>query len=162
MPIETTSRLNAPAAAVWERVASFAGVNDELRPFLRMTAPGGSDRIEPSEVVLGERLGRSYMLLFAVLPVDYDDVTLVALEPGRGFHERSSMLSMRTWEHIRTVEPDGPGACTVTDRVSFAPRLGLPAALFAPLVGRVFEHRHRRLRMRFGGVAANRDADARP
>ena len=40
-----------------------------------------------------------------MIPIDYDDLTLVALEPGRGFHERSRMLSMRVWEHERTLEP---------------------------------------------------------
>jgi hypothetical protein len=29
------------------------------------------------------------VLFLGVLPIDYDDLTLVSLEPGRGFHERS-------------------------------------------------------------------------
>ena len=68
--------------------------------------------------MLGERIFRSWVLLFGVLPIDYDDLTLIALEPGRGFHERSRMLSMRVWEHERTLEPDGEGGCRVRDRLS--------------------------------------------
>jgi ligand-binding SRPBCC domain-containing protein len=139
---------------VWEHVCTIAGVNDELRPLMRMTAPGRVRRLDPSEVVTGERIGRCWLLLFGLIPVDYDDLTLIALEPGRGFHERSAMLSMRRWEHERRLETDGHTACTIHDRVSFEPRLGLPSAAFAPLVRAVFRHRHRRLRRRFGGVAS--------
>jgi hypothetical protein len=41
IPLEVliASELPARPEAVWSRVASFEGVNDELRPWLRMTAP---------------------------------------------------------------------------------------------------------------------------
>ncbi len=87
------------------------------------------------------------MLLFGVLPFDYDDLTLVSVEPGRGFHERSSMLSMRVWEHKRTIEPAGEMACVVRDRLGFEPRLPLPLGF---VVRALFRHRHRRLARRFG------------
>ena len=68
---------------------------------------------------LGERLFRSWILLFGVLPIDYDDITLVSIEPGRGFHERSSMLSMRVWEHERTwSRPAGAAWCATGLRSS--------------------------------------------
>ena len=90
---------------------------------MRMTAPARVRALDPAEVVLGERIFRSWVLLFGVIPIDYDDLTLIALEPGRGFHERSRMLSMRVWEHERTLEPDGEAAARVRDRLSFEPRL---------------------------------------
>ena len=59
-----------------------------------------------------------------------DHLTIVELDPGRRFLERSTMLSIRRWEHERTlVERDG--GCEVTDRVTFQmrPPLGwLPGA----------------------------------
>jgi ligand-binding SRPBCC domain-containing protein len=143
--VSITSRLPAPAEAVWARVTTFEGVNDELRPVMRMTAPAHVRELSEDTVVLGERLFRSWILLLGLLPVDYDDITLVELEPGRRFLERSPMLSMRSWQHERVVEPDGDG-CTVTDRLEFEPRLPLPAA---PVVRALFRHRHRRLRRRF-------------
>jgi ligand-binding SRPBCC domain-containing protein len=152
--VEVASRLAAPAASVWDRVASFEGINDELRPLMRMTAPPDVRRLEPEQVVLGERICRSWVLLFGFLPFDYDDLVLVALDPGRGFHERSTMLSMRRWEHERWIEPDGGGACTLHDRLTFEPRLPLPGRAFEPVVRAIFRHRHRRLRRRFGGHAA--------
>jgi ligand-binding SRPBCC domain-containing protein len=152
-PIELTSKLDAPAGRVWERVTTFEGVNDELRPLLRMTAPRQLQALDPADVRLGERMFRSWVLLFGLLPVDYDDLTLIALEPGRGFHERSRMLSMRVWEHERWIEPDGADACLLRDRLTFEPRGALPRAFVAAIVRALFRHRHRRLRRYFGGLA---------
>jgi len=149
--VEVASRLTAPAQAVWERVSTFDGVNDELMPLMRMTSPRRMRSLQPEDVVLGQRLFRSWVLLFGFIPFDYDDLTLIALEPGRGFHERSSMLSMRTWEHERWIEPDGDGACTVRDRLTFEPRPPFSPRLAEHVVRRIFRHRHKRLRRHFGG-----------
>ena len=151
--VEAASRLEADAATVWDRISTFEGVNDELRPLMRMTAPPDVQQLEPDQVVLGERICRSWVLLFGFIPFDYDDLVLVELEPGRGFHERSKMLSMRSWEHERWLEPDDEAACVLRDRLTFVPRLPLPGRALAPVVRAVFRHRHRRLRKRFGGQA---------
>jgi hypothetical protein len=100
--VEQESIVAAPPDVVWARVSTFEGVNDELLPLMRMTAPAHVRALDPSQVVLGERIFRSWVLLFGVIPIDYDDLTLIALEPGSGFHEQSRMLSMRVWEHKRT------------------------------------------------------------
>jgi hypothetical protein len=149
-----TSRLDAPAAAVWNRITTAAGVNDEMRPILRMSFPRGMERLDPETVEPGRPLGRCRLLLFGLIPIDYDDLTLIRIEPGRGFHERSRMLTQRLWEHQRTLEPAGPESCLITDRVAWQPRLGLPGAPLRPLIRRFFDHRHRRLRRRFGGRPA--------
>ena len=146
-----SSVVGASPEAVWRRVSSFEGVNDELRPVLRMTAPRHLRALDPAEVPLGERLFRSWVLLFGVLPFDYDDLTLVRIDPGRGFLERSKMLSQRLWEHERTLQP-AAGGCRVTDRLRFEPRVPGTGALSAAFVRRVFRHRHRRLRRRFGSA----------
>ena len=149
--VEQSSRLEAPPAAVWDSIASFEGVNYELMPLMRMTAPPDVQRLEPAQVRLGERICRSWVLLLGFIPFDYDDIVLVELEPGRGFREDSKMLSMRRWQHERWIEPDGEGT-VIHDRLTFTPRLPLPARLFAPIVRATFRHRHRRLRRRFGGT----------
>jgi hypothetical protein len=150
--IVVASRLGAAPDEVWERVITPEGVNDEMRPWLRMTVPAGFEGLDPESVVLGERIGRSWILLLGLLPFDYDDLTLVRIEPGRGFLERSTMLSQRLWEHERTIEPHGEGGCTVTDRVRWQPRLGLPGRPLRPVIAWFFRHRHARLRRRFGGA----------
>lgn len=151
--IRRASVLRAPADAVWARVTTFAGINDEMRPLMRMTAPRALREGGLDAVPIGTRACRSWILAVGVLPVEYDDLTLVELEPGR-FLERSSMLTQRMWEHERTVAPHSEG-CLVTDRVAFTSRRAIPAALTARIVGLTFEHRHRRLQRRFSGRPAD-------
>ncbi|MFN8161828.1 MAG: hypothetical protein U0R52_12380 [Solirubrobacterales bacterium] len=151
--VTLASVLEASPEAVWRTVTSPAGIADEMRPLLRMTFPIPGQRLDAAEVPPGRRLGRCWLLLFGVVPFEFDDLTLVRIEPGRGFLERSTMLSLRLWEHERTLEPV-PEGCLLTDRLGWEVRLGLPAGPLRPLVGRFFAHRHRRLRRRFGGRPA--------
>jgi ligand-binding SRPBCC domain-containing protein len=100
-------------------------------------------------VPVGQPLGRCPLLLLGFLPFDWDDLLIVRLDPPAGFLERSSMLSMRAWEHERTLEAVG-GGCRVRDRVRFEPRQPLSGRLLLPVVRGIFRHRHRRLRRQFG------------
>lgn len=102
------------------------------------------------DVRVGEPAGRSWILLFGLIPVDYDDLRLAELEPGRRFLERSSMCMLRVWEHERIVEPLDEGSSRVTDRLAFelrGPLARVPgsARLARALVTALFRHRHRRL-----------------
>ncbi len=152
--VSLTSRLPVPASTAWEHATSFEGVNHELMPMMRMTAPKGFRSLDSGGVVLGQRLFRSWVLLFGLIPFEYDDLTLVELEPGRRFLERSPMMSMRLWQHERIVQPDGSGGCTVTDNLTFEPRMAFMRPLARAIVGFQFRHRHRRLQSRFGGTPA--------
>ena len=161
--IQVSTRLPAPADAVWARAVTPEGINDELRPILRMTMPRGMADASIDDVAVGEPLGRSWILLGGLLPVDYDDLRLEEVErqPKEGqtlfrFRERSSTSTLRVWVHERTVEPAGEGACTITDRLDWEPRrlvAILPGGerLVAAVVGFLFRHRHRRLRRHWGG-----------
>jgi hypothetical protein len=148
--VEQTSVVALPAHRMWARATSPAGINDELRPLLRMTVPRRLRGMSVEEAPLGEVIGRSWILLFGLIPVEYDDLCLVELEPGRRFLERSSMLTMSSWQHERTVEPGGAERCRVTDRLEFELRRPLDrlpgsAAAGRAIVGALFRHRHRRL-----------------
>jgi ligand-binding SRPBCC domain-containing protein len=147
-----SSDLAATAEVVWRHAVSPSGVNRELRPLLRMTFPAGLGDLtagwEP-----GRRLFRSWILLAGVLPVEYDDLTLQEVEPGRRFLERSVLLSQRVWEHERRVEPTARG-CRVTDRIHFVPRLPFLVALHDAVFRAVFRWRHRNLRRKFGRAPA--------
>ena len=85
------------------------GINDELAPILRMTMPPGLRGKTVDTVEVGAELGRSWILLGGLVPVDYDDLKLVELEPGRRFLERSRTLTFAVWQHERTIEPEGDG-----------------------------------------------------
>ena len=148
--VERSSRIPRPAAEVWERVTTPEGIRDELRPLLSMTMPPGlrGRTLADASEVLDRPLGKAWLLLLGVLPVDFDDMTLVAFEPGRSFHEVSRMAMLPRWEHERTVTPEGDGACRVHDRLTFEPRfVRLPGVrrLVTAVVGALFSHRHRRL-----------------
>ncbi|MCA9557580.1 MAG: hypothetical protein H6704_07195 [Myxococcales bacterium] len=143
-----STALAAPADIVWWRVTTPAGINDELAPWLRMTVPAPMVGRTLADVPVGSPLGRSWLLLFGVLPVEYDAITLARVEP-LGFVEASSMLSMRAWGHARSVTPT-PTGCTVTDRLTWTPRLPGLGALSSMIVAALFRHRHARLRRAFG------------
>ncbi len=136
------SRLTAAPDEVWRGVATLRGVNAELSPWLRMTGP-------PDEPLREGSLGRSWVLLGGVVPVDYDDLNIVEVTPGRGFRERSTLASARRWHHDRTIEASPGGGCRLIDAVSWEPRVpgtgGAQELVFAAL----FRSRHRRLRERF-------------
>ncbi len=149
------SSLRAEPAAVWERAMSAEGINAELGPALRMTTPRGLESLDLHALEPGP-LGRSWLLLFGLIPFDYDAIGLERIEPGRGFLERSTMPSQRLWEHERTIEADGEGGATLVDRLAWEPRLPLPGAALRPLVAAIFRHRHKQLRRHFGGASLPR------
>jgi ligand-binding SRPBCC domain-containing protein len=151
--LTTSSRLPAPAEDVWRRVTTAEGINDELMPIMRMTVPPPLRGVDISRIAPGTHLGRSYFLLLGFLPFDYDDITIAEVDQGSRFLEQSTMLSMRSWSHERTVTALAEG-CEVTDRVSFQtrrPAAWIPGweAVIAAVLGRVFRHRHQRLAAAF-------------
>ena len=153
MIVERQSTIDAPAARVWERIVTPEGINDELRPWMTMSMPRGRRDLTVDTIPVGEPVGRCWMRLFGVLPFDYDHLTIVELWPGRGFHEESTMLSMRLWRHERTLDSRGDAKTVVRDRVTFELRgpLRLLTALVAAGVGVLFTQRQRRLQRHFGG-----------
>jgi len=144
-----TSRLAASSAEVWNHAATMEGVNRELFPLARMTYPKSISRLDRISVVPGRRLFRSWIFLLGFIPVDYDDITLAALDPEGGFLETSTMLSQSKWQHERRVRSI-PGGCTVADHVQFVPRLPAFGPLYRAVFHWCFKLRHHYLRRRFG------------
>lgn len=143
--IRVRSQLSASADEVWRHASSFAGVNSELSP-VHMRAPKDAE-LGP-DVPLGRPLLLSLVTLKGWFPLDLHELTLVEVEPGSYFHERSRSLLERRWEHRRRVTADSAGGCSVEDDVTFEPRL-LPW-LVLRVVERIFARRHAHLRRRFG------------
>jgi hypothetical protein len=151
--VEQSSVLALTAPEMWRRATSPGGINDELRPVLRMTVPAELRGKTIDDVQVGVPLGRSWILFVGLIPIDYDDLRLAELEPGHRFLERSSMLSMRVWRHERTVEQLEGDTCRVTDCLSFElrpPLAWIPGSqrLARAIVAALFRHRHRRLARR--------------
>jgi ligand-binding SRPBCC domain-containing protein len=152
--IEVASRLEAAPEEIWSWVVTAEGVNDELHPLAADDYPRRRLRSE-----LG-RHRQAHRSQLGSLPRRAPDRLrrdqAGEIDEGRGFVERSKMLSQRWWEHIRTIRP-GDGGAVVTDAVAWEPRLPLAGAAMRPLFRAIFGHRHRRLRKRFGGVPAAAD-----
>jgi ligand-binding SRPBCC domain-containing protein len=143
------SELRASPEAVWARVASLQGINHELGPWLRMTAPRDAE-LSSNAIQIGQRWFRSWILLLGLVPIDYDDLCIERIEPEQGFLERSKMFSAPIWEHERTLERLDAGSTRLEDRVAFTPRLSATAGLHRAVIAAIFRHRHRRLRTFFG------------
>lgn len=148
--VEKRVLVQAHVEDVWARVVTPAGFNHEMRPWVTMRMPRAARGLTVETVPLGRPIGRAWLRLLGVIPFDYDRLVIVELEPGRRFLERSTMLSMRRWEHERILTPT-PAGTEVHDRIAFEPRLALRplARLLALGVDTFFQHRHRRLRQHF-------------
>jgi len=147
-----TSELATGAAEVWDVVGTMPGVNAELAPWLHMSTPPRAAGLRIEDARTSEPLFSSWLLLGGWLPVDRHHLQLAEIARGRGFVEQSTSWSQRRWEHRRTVEPRGDAACTVSDRLTFVPRVAPAGPLLVRVVGALFRHRHRRLRARFGAI----------
>jgi ligand-binding SRPBCC domain-containing protein len=147
--VERSSLVAAPSTVVWAWVVTPEGINDEFWPWLTMSMPAAASDLSIDTLELGQPIGRSWIRLFGVLPVDYDDLTIVEVEPGRRFLEQSRLFSAPEWQHERVVEPVDAASSRVTDRLTFVPRRGF--GLLGPRIIRlIFWYRHRRLLRRFG------------
>ena len=141
------SSVSAAPDEVWRGVTTLRGVNAEFSPWLRMTGP-------PDEPLREGPLGRSWVLLGGLVPVDYDVLNIAEVTPGRGFRERSTLGSAKRWHHDRTLEPLAGGGCRVIDAVSWEPRVPGTGGVQELLFAAVFRWRHRRLRARFSPPSA--------
>lgn len=153
--VERTSALAAPADEVWVTATTMEGVNAELVPLVRMTHPRGLRSLRELDppVVAGRVLFRSWLLAGGIVPFDRHALALDEVDDaGRRFVEESTSWLQRRWRHERSVVAR-PGGCVVTDRLTVEPRLGPARPLVAAAVGRIFDHRHRRLRRRYGALS---------
>ena len=138
------STLNADPAKAWQHATSPRGVNAEFWPFLRMTFPASvtdfSRDWEP-----GRRLFRSWILLFGVIPIEYDDLSLSEVDEGRRFLERSEMLMVRSWQHERELLVTSSGV-ELVDRIVFESRVPALESIQGMIFRLIFRYRHFRLR----------------
>ncbi|MFC4252425.1 hypothetical protein [Sinimarinibacterium flocculans] len=149
--LRVESRLAAAPDALWQHATSMAGVNFELMPLVRMTHPSDRARLPDAGELPDGVLFRSWLLAFGVLPFDRHALCLRRVGPGMRFDEDSTSWLQRRWIHHRRVEPVAGGA-RVIDELRIEPRLRIAAPLVRVLVAQLFDHRHRRLRQRFGAL----------
>jgi len=148
--IETDLCLSPEKA--WLHMTSPSGVNAEFWPFMRMTFPGTMEDVT-SDWRPGQRLFRSWLLLFGVIPVEYDDFGFKEVDKGKRFLEISEMLSQQQWIHEREIS-ETPMGVRLSDRVSFVSRLPSMERIYLGVFRLVFRYRHFRLNRLYGHDAA--------
>jgi ligand-binding SRPBCC domain-containing protein len=131
--------VSAPIEEVWEWITSLKGIQKEMMPYFKMTAPKGIKTINDVKIELGKPLFRSHIYLFGFLPIGHDDMTLIEYTEGKGFIEQSPMASMELWRHQRDIEKVETGTM-ITDQLTFKPRHA--SKLISKFLRRVFRHRH--------------------
>lgn len=138
------SKLKATPEQVWARITSIDGLTSEMWPIFTMTAPKGIRTLDDIYVKADKILFRSWILLGGILPIDFTDLRLKRLEPGKGFVEESNMGSMKYWRHERKIVPAEQGYSLLIDELTFEPRYF--KSLSAGTIKFFFSHRHKNLR----------------
>jgi len=152
--VEITTALSASAERVHAHATSMPTINQEMGPWLKMTYPRAAEGMSLADAapLLGQPLFTSWVLFLGLVPVERMQVRIVELGPGFRFVEESHVTFLRLWRHERVIESRGDEACTVTDRLTLEPRIGVFAAPLAAFVRAFFGHRHRQLFRTFGGA----------
>ena len=146
-----TSVLDLPVDEFLETL-TMQGVNSELKPLVRMTAPAAFSGKSIFEWPVRQKLFRSWILLFGILPIDRHSFYFETINSGEGFAEHSTSWTNEYWSHERRIAAHSSG-CRVTDTVSFKSRIPFVDKVLEPAYRLVFWLRHRNLRARYGGKA---------
>lgn len=143
-----SSDLEVSPKEAWKLVGTMEGVNLELKPLAQMTFPKSKSEFNPNNIIIGKPLFRSWILLFGILPIDYDEITFQTLKTDVGFIESSKMLSQKLWQHERKLQPT-PFGCKITDTIKFTPKLSFLGFFYSFSFKLAFRNRHRNLRRMF-------------
>lgn len=146
-----SSDLLAPAEKLLTTL-TMDGVNSELSPLVRMTAPESYSTCSILDWPEQQKLFKSWVLLFGFLPIDRHTFFFEAINAEAGFSERSEPWTNEYWGHKRTVVAAASG-CRVTDTVGFKSRVPFMDVFFKPIYQAVFWCRHKNLRLKYGGSA---------
>jgi ligand-binding SRPBCC domain-containing protein len=155
--IERSSNLGVDPETLWAVVATPAGVNAELRPWIVMRFPRRLRRRALTASMLSEvkQPIPCWMLLGGVVPFDRHRLGFESIDDGSGFVEESTSWLQARWLHERTVRA-AAGGSEITDRITCRPRLIAAWPVSRLLVAAVFRHRHRRLRRTWGRPTVDR------
>ncbi|MBC54241.1 MAG: hypothetical protein CMQ34_10465 [Gammaproteobacteria bacterium] len=152
MKFEVSSNLKISPEDV-DGLLTMKGVNTELSPLIRMTAPSEWLSKPVFEWPTGKVLFSSWILLFGIFPIDRHTFFFQSIDRQRGFAEASSSLTNKLWHHRRDIRRTG-ASWRVTDTVEFQCRLPGLEYVLAPVYGFIFKHRHQVLRSYYSGSAS--------
>lgn len=144
------SKIDGDLQQLYQELFTIPGVNYELMPVAKMTAPVEWSTKHLKDWPTGRELFTSLVLLFGIIPVDLHRFKLLQIN-GSEFREGSSTLLHTEWNHTRSIQSLG-SVCLVTDELEFIPKLSLMGSLMEPVYKAIFNHRHKRLKAKYRSV----------
>lgn len=144
---EIESILPLEAQTLATDLLCMTGVNYELAPSVKMSAPHPWNSKPIWEWPVGKELFSSTVLFFGLIPIDVHHFKFQSVGKA-GFQESSSSLFNKVWGHERTLLACGPDT-RVRDVVIFESRLGTLGYWLTPVYRWIFAHRHKRLKAKY-------------
>jgi ligand-binding SRPBCC domain-containing protein len=134
------SRIEAPADAVFAWHVSPGALE-------RLIPPGDPMRVLETTGEIGNGARAVFRIRLGPIPVRWV-AEHKGLVPGREFTDVQVSGPLAFWEHRHLVEPDGPSACFLEDRIDYALPLGWAGRVLASRfvrrkLERLFAYRHR-------------------
>jgi hypothetical protein len=126
---------------------NMSGVNYELGPFLKMSAPDIWQSKSITEWPTNQNLFSSNILLLGLIPIDRHFFNFKTID-SFGFKESSKSLMNSLWSHERLIKSVGSDS-VIKDVIIYKSKLGILGNLFMPIYKAIFKHRHNRLRAKY-------------
>jgi hypothetical protein len=126
---------------------NMSGVNYELGPLLKMSAPDNWQSKPITDWPTNQNLFISTILLLGLIPIDRHYFNFKTID-SFGFNENSKSLMNKLWSHERKIKSNGSGS-VITDVIIYKSKLGILGNLFMPIYKALFKHRHNRLRAKY-------------
>ena len=126
---------------------TMSGVNYELAPTVKMSAPEQWVSKSITEWPVNKEIFTSTISFFGVIPIDRHRFKLLSVSSA-GFVESSSSVFNSVWSHERTITKSGSGA-NVKDVVGYQNKISLLGTLLKPFYRSIFTHRHKRLKLKY-------------
>lgn len=146
--IEITSKINGDVEQLSRDLLTMGGVNYEMNPIIKMTAPSDWAKLPISEWPTNTKIFTSTTLLLGIIPIDFHNFNLVSTRPNELVESSSTALN-KQWNHRREIREEIAG-CSIHDTVEYLPRISILGKVVRPVYQAIFNHRHRRLISKYG------------
>jgi len=141
---EIESILPVEPIRLYLELLNINGVNCELAPYIKMSAPKQWRTKPISEWPVGEFLFSSRVTLLGLIPIDSHGFKFSAVSES-GFTETSKTLMNKEWNHTRSIVKAGEGS-KVRDHIEYKSKLGFMGYILLPMLKAIFKHRHNKLK----------------
>ena len=144
---EMKTQLTVSANELAHDSLNMSGVNYELGPLLKMSAPDKWQSKPITDWPTNQSLFISTILLLGLIPIDRHYFNFKKID-SFGFNENSKSLMNTLWSHERLIKSNGTGS-VITDVIIYKSKLVILGNLIMPIYKAIFKHRHNRLRAKY-------------